>query len=318
MIREQLTDFLLEREIFERWPELKAIYLDFIEEPPRVWDIAMRSCRAVCGEDRQTIPILAALSCLQLCLVLVDDIVDEDPKGKHIQIGVPNAINMATAFQAIGSHVVMETELEQELKLKVVSVFNRLFIDATYGENIDILTPQTEEDYWTMARTKSSAFYGSAFEVGAIVGGASEKLRKEIRTFGDLYGELIQIHDDLKDTTATPPDPDWLLGRRPLPILYAELVDHPEKPRFLVLRKNIEAPGALEEAQSILVRCGAISYGFDQLFSHYKAGTKMLSEMDLFEPDELQFLIDELIEAPRNILEKLGDGFAMEAVLTAY
>jgi geranylgeranyl pyrophosphate synthase len=318
MIRDQVTKFLLARDVFERWPELSSIYLEFVAGRPPVWDIAMGACKAVGGEETQSIPVLAALSCLQLCLVLIDDIVDQDPKGKHIQLGIGNVVNMATAFQAMGSYVMFESELAPELMLKIVSVFNRMFLDTTYGENIDILTPETEEIYWEMVRTKSSAFYGSAFEAGAIVGGSSEEVRKEVRAFGDIYGEMIQIHDDLKDTLSVPPDPDWVLGRRPLPILFAELVDHPEKARFLELRKDIERPGALEEAQAILVRCGAISYGFDQLFARYQAGTRMLPQIDLQAPDELQSLMDELIEAPRKLLETLGDGFALDAVLTVY
>ena len=318
MIQDQVTKFFLEREEFERWPDLSAIYLEFVEGRPPVWDIASGACKAVGGSEAQSIPALAGLTCLQICLALVDDIVDQDPKGKHIQLGIDNVVNMATAFQALGSLVMLESELASGSKLKVVSVFNRMFVDSTYGENIDILTPETEEVFWEMVRTKSAAFYGSAFEVGALVGGASDKIRKEVRAFGDIYGELIQIHDDLKDTLADPPDPDWLLGRRPLPILFAETVDHPERARFLELRTRIEEPGVLEEAQGILVRCGAISYGFDQILSRYQAGKRMLLQMDLEAPGELEALIDELVEAPRTLLENLGEGFELEAVLAAY
>ena len=84
-----------------------------------------------------------------------------------------------------------------------------------------------------------------------------------LQKLGGIYGEMIQIHDDMHDAMETPANPDWVQGRSPLPILFASLVSHPEQKRFLALVQNITEPAALQEAQDILIRWGAISYCAD-------------------------------------------------------
>lgn len=71
---------------------------------------------------------------------------------------------------------------------------------------------------------------------------------------------MIQLHDDLNDTMAVPANPDWLQGRKPLPILFAQSVDHPDHARFQELCQDISNENALREAQDILIRCGGVSY----------------------------------------------------------
>jgi hypothetical protein len=80
---------------------------------------------------------------------------------------------------------------------------------------------------------------------------------------------MIQIHDDLNDAIEIPASQDWILGRPSLPILFAKLVNHPERERFIKLQKDFSSLERLEEAQSILVRCSALSYCIDQPLYRY-------------------------------------------------
>lgn len=95
---------------------------------------------------------------------------------------------------------------------------------------------------------------------------------------------------------ATPANPDWINGRSPLPILFAQVVDHPARTRFLELRRAIPDPAALEETQTILVRCGAISYAVDQLLSRYRLAEEKLAATRLVYKIELETLLDEVME----------------------
>ena len=65
---------------------------------------------------------------------------------------------------------------------------------------------------------------------------------------------MVQIHDDLNDSLAVPANPDWTLGRAPLPILFAQVVNHPDRTRFHELRGVIAEPAALALANACSLR----------------------------------------------------------------
>ena len=171
---------------------------------------------------------------------------------------------------------------------------------------MDIQNPQSEEGYWTMVQTKSSPYYGSALYIGALFGGASNDTAEQLQKFGKQYGEMVQIHDDLGDAMATPANPDWIQGRYPLPILFAHVVDHPDRDRFLELRKNAADPTALEEAQLILIRCGAVSYCLEQVVERYRTMKMLLDEMDVIDNTGLNYLLYELVHPIIELVLDIG------------
>jgi geranylgeranyl pyrophosphate synthase len=179
-----------------------------------------------------------------------------------------------------------------------------MFLTTALGQFWDVQPPADESAYWRIVRTKSSPFFGAALHLGALFGGASEGVAAKLERVGSLYGEMIQIHDDLSDTLASPAGPDWIEGRSPLPILFAESVDHPDRSRFLKLRQETADEGALREAQEILIRCGAVSYCVDQLLRRNQAAQEALREIALVRPGLIESLLEELV-AP---VWKLFDG----------
>lgn len=97
------------------------------------------------------------------------------------------------------------------------------------------------------------------------------------------------------DTNDLPAGPDWNQGRAPLPILFAQTVDYPDRSRFLELRQRISDVEALREAQEILIQSGAISYCIDQLLRRYRDAQTVSTGMKLVHPDKLDALLEELI-----------------------
>ena len=124
----------------------------------------------------------------------------------------------------------------------------------------------------------------------------------------------MQIHDDLNDSMAVPANPDWLQGRKPLPILFALTVEHPDQERFLNLYQNISNGNALQEAQEILIRCGAVSYCVDQLLRRHQSIQDILSKIRLPNKDSLGSLIEAVIAPVRKLFETLD--MSSETLLT--
>lgn len=117
-----------------------------------------------------------------------------------------------------------------------------------------------------------------------------------------MYGALVQIHDDLTDCLAVPANPDWVQGRSPLPILFAREVDHPGRERFRHLCRMVDDPAALDEAQTILIRCGAVSYCLDQLLTRHERALQLVHALPLRRPDEIVGLLNTLAEPAEALL----------------
>jgi geranylgeranyl pyrophosphate synthase len=191
-------------------------------------------------------------------------------------------------------------------RVEAVSVLNRMILQTASGQNLDVTNQQSEEGYWAVTRAKSSPYFGAALFIGALFGGGSLEIARELWNFGCIYGEMMQIHDDLNDCLASPANVDWLNGRSPLPILFAQSVAHPDRARFLELRGLVEDPEALEEAQAILVRCGAISYCVNELLSRHSRGIQLLNQIELAKPELLEQLLDEVIAPVQHLFNKVG------------
>lgn len=287
---------------FQRWPEMGQVFARAASQPQRDWGLPVRVCEVVGGTSAQALPGAAALACLQVSIILIDDLLDADPRGEHHRLGPPLVANLAAALQAAGLEVVFRSDLPSTTQLCVVHCLNRMLADVAFGQNLDTLARAEEAHYWRVAALKSGAFFGAAWEVGAWLGGATEALVQPLRRVGEWYGEMIQIHDDLSDSLAVPASPDWTPGRWTLPLLFAEVVDHPERERFRQLRSQVNDPAALAEAQDLLIRCGAISYGLHELLVRDEQARRVLQATSLPAGDQLTTLLNEVIEPVREVL----------------
>ena len=91
-----------------------------------------------------------------------------------------------------------------------------------------------------------------------------------------------------------------------MPILFTEKVNHPNRDRFLDLRKQVDDDEKLKEAQQIMVECGAFSYCFEQFFQRIQQARKLLKSMNLKDTTEFVALEKRMLHAPKKILEKIG------------
>ncbi|MBI5950625.1 MAG: polyprenyl synthetase family protein [Chloroflexi bacterium] len=293
--------------VIDAWAEVRDLFQRVASGRPRHWLLPLRACEAVGGSEEQSLPALVAVACSHIGIVLVDDMLDADPRGEHLRVGAPSAANMASALQSAALASIAHCDLPSESKLIALESVNEMFLSTTLGQYWDIQPVKDEEGYWRVARTKSSPFFGAALQIGTLMGGASAGLAGQIKRLGGLYGEMIQIHDDLNDTMEVPANPDWV-GRSPLPILFARLVEHPLRDRFVELCPNAGInPGALEEAQEILIQCGAVSYCVYQLLSRHRAATETLSALPLARRESLTSLFEDVVMPVRKLFEAVGE-----------
>ncbi len=292
--------------VVQSWPEMERLFKRAAPSPPRDWRLPVLACEAVGGKPEHAAPAVAAIACAQISIILIDDLLDADPRGEHQTLGAPAVANLAAAFQAAALEVIGEGDdrYTQAAKLAAWRSLNQMLLTTAFGQYLDIQNPADEAAYWKVVETKSGPFYGAALHLGALAGGASIEIAEQLKHLGHLYGAIIQIHDDLNDAMAIPANPDWTLGRTPLPMLFAQRVDHAERARFLELRGRLQAapdPEVLAEAQRILIRCGAISYGVQELVSRHQTAQAFLEALPVPHRAGLDLLLQESI-APVNKL----------------
>lgn len=300
------VDFILGIPVVEAWPELRAQLTQAADREPRHWQLPVRTCESVGGTVEQAIPAVAAIACAQISILLIDDMLDEDPRGEYLHAGPAKTANYAAAFQAAGLAALLLNRIEPVTKLSALQNINNMLMVLPFGQHMDVQASIDEAAFWKIVGAKSGSFFGAAFYLGALFGNASDQVAQRLVQIGRLYGEMIQIHDDLNDTLAVPANPDWLQGRSPLPILFAKVVDHPERSRFLELCKEITNEDALRKAQDILVRCGAVSYCVDQLLHRYQAGREAMQTVNLARPELIESLLDEVVEPVWKLFDAVG------------
>ncbi|HJR78517.1 MAG TPA: polyprenyl synthetase family protein [Anaerolineales bacterium] len=292
--------------IFEAWHDVETILRRAASTSPRDWRLPVVACEALGKLPEDAIPASAALACAQISIILVDDMLDEDPRGEYHRIGHGRAANLAAAFQAAGMDALIGSQASTQVKLEALKGLNQMLLRTAHGQDLDVQNPVDESSYWRVVKHKSAPFYGCGLHLGALFGEATIPAAKRLEHLGEIYGEMIQIHDDLNDTMAIPANADWLQGRTPLPILFAQIVDHPDRAKFMELYKNISSGNALQGAQDILIRCGALSYCVDQLLRRHQAAQEILNKTPLPNQEKVHSLLEEGIAPVQKLFETLG------------
>ena len=239
-IYQSALDEILSLSIIAEWPTAQELMGRAARRQPKNWQLPGLAGRAVGGRSEQVGPPTAAVAAMHVSILLIDDLLDADPRGEHHRIGVGAAANTAAALQAAAVEIILKCEwVSPGARLAATRSLNNLALTTCFGQYLDMLNPADEESYWRVVRLKSSPLFATSFELGALFGGGSPVVVGQLKRLGEIYGEIMQIHDDLKDTLATPANPDWLLGRSPLPILFAETVPHPQSLNSALFVKHL-------------------------------------------------------------------------------
>ena len=289
----------------QAWPELLALFQRVAAHKPPHWLLPVQACLAVGGRLEQAIPAALAVACCHISIILVDDMLDDDPRGEYRQIGPAATANIASALQAAALAAIAQSPLVSRKKLAALESANQMVLQTTLGQYWDVQGPSDEARYWQVTQAKSSPFFGAALQLGALLGGASPRVSIRLKKLGNIYGEMIQIHDDLGDSMTVPANTDWILQRYPLPVLYARQVPHPERERFVMLCSHVTDEAALREAQQIIIRCGALGYCVEHLLSRHESMQHILASTPLHNRSEMDTIVQTVIAPVWKLFEGL-------------
>lgn len=313
---DEVKELILSLDQVRDWPEMARVVRAGHRPAEGIpcWEYPILACEAVGGRAGQALPAVASTVCLLNSIHLIDDLIDDDPQGLFHKIGSGTVANLAVAFQAAAAEVLEGHQLAGDRLAAAQSSVARAGLGTAFGQNLDVTEPRgdLEENYWRAAEAKTPPLFGAAFFLGALFAGADEALAGEIERLAVPIGRMIQAGDDMTDALADPADPDWKTRWNNLVLLYATLAEHAERDRFLELAADVEAPGALHEAQEILVRSGAVSYGCYHVIEGYRASRKVLESISLPRPEALGSLLDQLILPARLLFDRFEIPFSFD------
>lgn len=305
-IKEAFNYLICEKKV-RHWPELVHLLSEIFIKPSPHWRIPEIVCQAVGGSQAEVIPATAAVVALHTSIVIVDDLLDEDDRFKAFGWMSGDLANLAQAIAAAGFDAIMRGPSESNAKMNAILYLNDMMLRTAAGQFMDKHNLiQNEADYWFLVQSKSAPFFETAFVVSALLGGATVECIDNLGKVGALYGEMVQIHDDLKDALSTPASADWQNDHASLPILFARTVTHPLRDEFIQLYQNITVPDSLKTAQKILFQSGGVSYCVKKLLERGYKAHKLLQEIALLYPEPLEQLIHNIMRPVSDIFKNSG------------
>jgi len=270
------------------WPVAAALLGRRAASPLACADLVGAACAAFGAPRERAAPAVAAVRALLLSIHLVDDMLDDDPRGEFHRLGPGVTANLALALQAAAIRGVSDGGFGDEASRAMTQRLAQAALATAYGQDLDVQPLHDEEDYFRAADAKTPPLFVCALELGALAGGASAGEAARVGALGRAIGRIVQTSDDLKDALDRPARPDWRARARNLAILYAAVAPHADRERFLALHERVVADeAALVEAQAILFRSGAVSYCAWHLVDAYRKGTAELRGLALPHPEPL-------------------------------
>ena len=80
---QQITELLSSIPVLTDWKKIHRLFRKAASGKPFHWSLPMLSCEAIGGEAYQALPAMLAIACSHIGIILVDDMLDSDPRGEH-------------------------------------------------------------------------------------------------------------------------------------------------------------------------------------------------------------------------------------------
>ena len=221
------------------------------------------------GARYNSIRMATVMEFLHTATLVHDDIIDKaDMRRKRPTV---NALYGNETAVLMGDWLYMsafETSLA-ERSLPILDILTSVTRKMTEGELLQLTllgdAEITEAQYFDVLKRKTAYLFSASCEIGAILGGASEKQQTALRDYGLNLGTAFQLIDDLLDFTSSEEalgkaaGADLLGGKVTLPLIYLREAE----PKSLEIVQTVlreEKYGAVQQQDllEVITRTGAL------------------------------------------------------------
>lgn len=226
MKKEQnIEDMLSKIEVYRSFIAKEIADTQFPNTPPNLYEpvkyilelggkrmrpiLSMMACELFSGEFKDAKNVALGVEIFHNFTLIHDDIMDEAPlrRGKvtvhekwNERVGILSGDRlMIESYEKLGQY-------KPEILPKILRLYNIAAIEVCEGQQMD-MDHETKEDvtiqdYITMIRKKTAVLLGCSLQIGAVVGGASDKDAEDLYDFGTNLGIAFQLQDDILDVYA--------------------------------------------------------------------------------------------------------------------
>ena len=194
-----------------------------------------------------------------------DDVIDEAPTRRTVE-SVNARWGNLMAIVAGDFLLARASEIAASLGTEVAGLLAATIGRLCEGEVRELRTAyqtsRSEEAYFASVAGKTSSLLAASCRIGGLVAGLDRAAVDALTRFGEAFGVVFQIVDDIKDLVLTEAEPgkpaghDLLEGVYTLPVLRALGMGEGEELRAL-LGRPIDRPEA-DKARSLVVSSGGV------------------------------------------------------------
>ncbi len=167
------------------------------------------SCEAVGGTMNEAVNAAVAIEVLHNFTLVHDDIMDnaESRRGRatvHVRWDNNTAILVGDELVALAYRELLRTK--SKAIAQVADVFTEGVVEVcegqAYDKEFEMLHDVSIDDYLLMIAKKTGKLFSVSSEIGALIGGGTERETRALRSYGTYIGRAFQIQDDLLDVIA--------------------------------------------------------------------------------------------------------------------
>lgn len=171
--------------------------------------LILLACEAVGGTMNEAINAAVAIEVLHNFTLVHDDIMDhaDSRRGRatvHIRWDANTAILVGDELVAMAYRELLKTK--SKAIAQVADVFTEGVVEVCEGQAFDkefeSLYDVSLNDYMLMISKKTGKLFSVAAEIGALIGGGTEREIRLLRSYATHIGRAFQIQDDLLDIIA--------------------------------------------------------------------------------------------------------------------
>ena len=132
--------------IVQSWPGLHAGLERGKHKQPTSWQLPTIGCETFGGQAQDALTAIAAMTCCQISLLLVDDILDQDPRGEYLKIGEGPAANLALGLTTLAISLLLDDESLANSQAAARAT-SQMRATVARGQELDVQNKASEEHY---------------------------------------------------------------------------------------------------------------------------------------------------------------------------